>query len=518
MTRPILAFLKHTLNSFRVALVGPQLLTFLPALVLLGYWFGWHVAAMFAAVILPTLLVMVGVFSPPPRSTQMTEAVDPITHLPLRTALEAALDRAFKHEGETGLRAAAMVLEVDDFSNAVKDVGPETQDNVLRVIASRLATALRQSDLIVRLDGSVFAVALSPSKQAGTDKLLVVGERLQAAVSEPITVDGLQMYLTASVGFCLPKRASEKSGSFCLDAAESALIEAQSVGRGAIRAFSTKPKRKRVVQAGLVSEVANALESGEIRPWYQPQLSTETGEVSGIEALARWMHPSKGVILPGAFLPAISAAGMTNRLGEIILFHALSTIRDTDEAGLQVPTVGVNFSSDDLSDPKLSDKIKWELDRFDLAPERLTVEILETVIARSSNDVITRNLAQLSEYGCGIDLDDFGTGHASIANIRRFSVNRIKIDRTFVSNIEHDRQQQQMLTAILEMANHLDIATLAEGVETSGEHTLLSRLGCQHVQGFHIGRPMPFDDMCAWLSRHSRNLEAYPEVAKKSRQ
>ena len=142
--------------------------------------------------------------------------------------------------------------------------------------------------------------------------------------------------------------------------------------------------------------------------------------------------------------------------------------------------------------------------------------MLETVIARSANDTITRNIAQLAEMGCGIDLDDFGTGHASISNIRRFSVSRIKIDRSFVTHIDTDRQQQQMLTAILEMADRLDITTLAEGVESAGEHALLAQLGCGHVQGYSIARPMPFADTLEWMKTHRAKLDERPLISRET--
>jgi EAL domain-containing protein (putative c-di-GMP-specific phosphodiesterase class I) len=174
--------------------------------------------------------------------------------------------------------------------------------------------------------------------------------------------------------------------------------------------------------------------------------------------------------------------------------------------------VGVNFAGPELSNPKLVEKVKWELDRFDLAPERLAVEVLETVVASAPDDTITRNINALAQLGCRIDLDDFGTGHASIASIRRFSVSRIKIDRSFVIKADRDPEQQRMISAILTMAERLEVETLAEGVETVGEHALLAQLGCTHVQGFGIGKPMPFEQTLDWISNHTAKLEATPRI------
>ena len=232
--------------------------------------------------------------------------------------------------------------------------------------------------------------------------------------------------------------------------------------------------------------VVDALENGEIVPWFQPQISTDTGRITGFECLARWNDPQRGEISPSEFLSQLEAANKMGRLLEVVLYHALTALKAWDQAGLDIQQVGVNFSSAELSDPNLLEQVAWELDRFELAPERLAVEILETVVGQGPDDVITRNIHGLSELGCRIDLDDFGMGHASLSSIRRFGVSRIKIDRSFVMKSDRDPEQQRMIRAILTMAERLDIETLAEGVETVGEHALLAQLGCTHVQGFGI--------------------------------
>jgi EAL domain-containing protein (putative c-di-GMP-specific phosphodiesterase class I) len=273
-------------------------------------------------------------------------------------------------------------------------------------------------------------------------------------------------------------------------------------------------QHKAKAQNALIQDVTQALEDGHIIPWFQPQISTDTGEVSGFEALARWHHPERGMIAPADFLPAIEQAGMFERLGEVILYHSLTCLKKWDKAGFRVPQVGVNFSDSELRNPKLVDKIRWELDRFDLSPDRLNVEILETVIAEAEDDVITRNIAGLATLGCAIDLDDFGTGHASISNIRRFAVERIKIDRSFMTKVDTDPEQQRMVSAIVTMAEQLNLKTLGEGVETAGEHAMLAQLGCTHVQGFGLGRPMPYADTLNWMQKHHEKLAETPKIGR----
>ena len=172
----------------------------------------------------------------------------------------------------------------------------------------------------------------------------------------------------------------------------------------------------------------------------------------------------------------------------------------------------MNFAGSELSNPRLIEKIKWELDRFDLTPDRLAVEVLETVVASSPDDMITHNINALGKLGCRIDLDDFGTGHASITNVRRFAVRRIKIDRSFVTRVDQDREQQKIVSAILSLSEQLGLETLAEGVETAGEHAILGQLGCGHVQGYHIARPMPMEDTFDWIVGYQTKPSRTPRI------
>jgi diguanylate cyclase len=200
-----------------------------------------------------------------------------------------------------------------------------------------------------------------------------------------------------------------------------------------------------------------------------------------------------------------------------MLTQALAALAAWDRAGLRVPQVAVNFAAEELRDPQLPERLIWALDRHDLAPSRLTVEVLESVVAGEGDDIITRNIGRVADMGCGVDLDDFGTGNASINAIRRFALQRLKIDRSFVRDIDTDRGQQKLVTAILSLAEKLGLDTLAEGVETRGEHAMLAQLGCGHVQGYVIARPMPFDDVAPWLLRHQESLANALRIDMKAR-
>ncbi|MFN3642972.1 MAG: putative bifunctional diguanylate cyclase/phosphodiesterase [Gemmobacter sp.] len=485
----------------------PELMVFLPAVTLAAYWLGGDRALLLTALGLPLLFAIAGAF-------RFDAGRDPAPGEPvaMRRHVLAALDRGLRDEAETGRTTACIVLQFDDAALLLDRHGRAAQTAVIQRTADRLCAVLRPGDTVARLEGGGFAIALAPVRRLDLDAAIQIAARLQAAAAEPVAIDAARLFVTCSAGFCLPSRAPARTAGALLDAAQIAADEALRNGPGAIRAFQPEMARTRADRDAQREALETALDEGQIRPHFQPQISADTGAVTGFETLARWHHPERGLIGPADFLPAIRDCGLSERLSEVMLFNAMVALNRWDKAGLHVPTVGVNFSADELRNPRLPDKLKWELDRFDLTPDRIAVEILETVVAQTDNDVIVRNVAALAQMGCCIDLDDFGTGHTSITNLRRFAVRRLKIDRSFVTRLDEDREQQRMVAAILSLAERLGLDTLAEGVETAGEHAVLAQLGCGHLQGFGIARPMPFDDTADWMRRHAARVAIAPPI------
>lgn len=493
----------------------PEWLVFLPALTLAAFWFGGEAALILTAIAAPVIFTLTGAVQF--RDKAQLPLPDGLNGLALRPQVTALLDTALR-ESVTGSRmTGCLVVQFDDADVILERHGRAAQTEVLLRSAERICSALRGGDTVARLEGGGFAVALAPVRWLDLEAMVQLATRLQAALADPISLDAAKIYVTTSIGFCLGARAPEGTGASLLDAAQLAADEALRNGPSNIRAFAPGMARKRADRDAFREVLEMALDEGQIRPHFQPQISTDTGKISGFEALARWHHPERGLIMPAEFLPAIEDAGLAERLGEVILFHALTAIVRWDKAGLRIPSVGVNFSAAELRNPRLSDKLKWELDRFSLAPERLSVEILETVVAETDNDVIVHNIAALSRLGCGIDLDDFGTGHASITSLRRFAVRRIKIDRSFVTRVNEDRDQQKVVSAVLSLAERLGLDSLAEGVETQAELSMLGQLGCGHVQGYGIARPMPFEDTADWITRHRAKVILTPKIGHKAR-
>lgn len=504
------------LTSFRTRMIpvltGPPVLAFLPAITLGAFWLGGEPALILVSLGLPLLFAFVGAFGNWPKDTGAPR--DSVTGLLLRDGFDGVIAQIFDDTETSGLRSACFVLELDDYQEVIDRHGQTAADKVVRRCGERILATLRDGDTVARIGDSRFAIGLMAVRQLDLELCIQLSGRLQTAVEEPVSLGGISVYVSCSIGFCLRSRSPGKNGQDWLTAATAALSDAKQSAPSAIRAYSAEIHKRTKARGDLREDAAAALENGQIQPWFQPQISTDTGKVTGFEALARWQHPVHGLIAPATFLPALEDVGLTERLGQVVLYHALTALKAWDSAGIDVPRVGVNFATDELRNPGLVDKIGWELDRFDLTPDRLSVEILETVVAGSPDDAVTRNIAGLADMGCRIDLDDFGTGHASISSIRRFAISRIKIDRSFVMKADRDPEQQRLIGAILTMAERLELETLAEGVETVGEHALLAQLGCDHVQGFGIARPMPFDQTLDWVAAHQSKLRDAPKIGR----
>lgn len=472
-----------------------------PILAFAGYLAGGEVVLALVALGLPLVWLLVMARS---RNKAHIQGADPVTGFGVRSHLETWCDGAVRTCAATGRTTACLMIAIDETDMLAERFGTGGCDRIHRELAKRLRAATRGTDRFARLSEARIALLLDPVPAMDLEAGIQLAARLQSVIEEPVKLDGNSVYLSASVGICLLRDLPEPTASRLVDATETALTYARRNGPSAIRAYTPglETARKRAGDTPL--DVVAALESGQIKPWFQPQVDTATHAVTGFEALARWEHPDRGLIPPAEFLPLIEQSGSLARLGEDMLYHALSMLQEMDRRGLSVPVVGVNFSAADLHNPKLPDHVAWELDRFAIAPERLCVEILEQVVAESPDDVTARNVAALAEMGCRIDLDDFGTGHASITSLRRFAVDRLKIDRSFVVHCDQDPDQRRMVATIIAMAKKLGLDTLAEGVETIGEQVVLSELGCGHLQGFAIARPMPLAQLPDWIAAHER--------------
>ncbi|MDB4214044.1 GGDEF domain-containing phosphodiesterase [Octadecabacter sp.] len=404
--------------------------------------------------------------------------------------------------GQIGHPTVAMIVKIDDFDRLEEVYGRAALEGALTFVQDSIETHLTQDDVTVHLDGPRFVSALAPQGPHDLETMLNTCTRIQHSMTNAPLVTDLPVQLTASIGFAASNRIERPTADRMMEGAFSALSEAQRKAPNAVRAYSKSISTKRASEIKIVQDAARAFERGEIFAYFQPQVRMSDGSLSGFEALTRWHHPERGIVSPANFLPALEQAGLMPQLGDTMIKQAVQALTFWDKSGLKVPRIGVNFSTHELRNPRLVDRIAMHLDISNIAPERLVIEVLETAIASEGDDDIIGNLAALADLGCGIDLDDFGTGYASITNIKRFSVGRIKIDRSFVTGIDSDPEQKNMVAAILNMADRLGVSTLAEGIETRSERDTLLALGCEDAQGFHFARPMPIQETVEWASAY----------------
>ena len=482
-----------------------QIAAMVPVAGLLVFWVGGELALTGFAAVLPLALLALGRRAGLRLPGAMSDRVI------------ARLDETLAEIGSKGGATACLVIQFDDPANLCNRLGRTRQSELLAACIARLRGALRPGDILFALEDGSLSVTLGQTHRLDLEIMVRIAARLHLVAQQPIALTNGPVQVTCSIGFCHSQQLARPSGRALLDAAQVAGDEASRYRPGAIRGYSADLARARADRDALRAGFAEAVDRGEIRAWFQPQLSNDSGEVSGIEALVRWHHPDRGVMAPGAFLPALEDTDLMELLGQTMLTQSLTALSELDRRSLRVPTVAVNFSVQELQDPQLPDRLRWTLDRFHLAPSRLTVEVLESVLAGDGDEVIASNIGRIATLGCGVDLDDFGTGNASITAIRRFALNRLKIDRSFVREVDQNREQQKLVAAILSLAERLGLETLAEGVETQGEHALLAQLGCGHVQGYVIARPMPVEELASWLATHRERQAQALRIGLKAR-
>ena len=391
-----------------------------------------------------------------------------------------------------------LLLRLENAEPLGEHLGKAAMGHLVVRLSMTLSRAIRPDDPVQIIAPGLFAVLLS-----GRDDLDAIGvaRRLLDQAQTPIAVSGrdilpvLTGVLIHAEGAPLPDLA---------EMTENARQRFETLPDDALGRVTLFPYDTALTTGGQGASVAEAAAAGQIQAYFQPQVCCNTGAVRGFELLARWNHPQRGLLLPGAFFGRMSAEDH-GALTLAILDQGLRALKAWDRAGWNVPSVALNISNCELANPDFAAGILWELDRHDLRPERLTIEVLETVGPITSNAEARRNLMALARAGCHIDLDDFGTGYASLDAIRQFGVQRIKIDRSFVTGCDIDPGQQRMILAILALAERLGIAALAEGVETREEYTFLAQMGCDEVQGHAVARPMPLEEVGTYLARHAAN-------------
>jgi diguanylate cyclase len=422
---------------------------------------------------------------------------DGLTGLHNRTFLTDHFDTLIKGAHRRGERLAVLQLDLDRFKQINDTLGHAAGDYVLVVTAQRMRDSCRASDLCVRLGGDEFVMILAGAG-SGED-INTVAKRILARINEPINFHGATILPGASAGIAVYPIDADNAKDLIVHA-DLALYSAKKLGGGGFSFFSDELRQELDHRKQLERDLKIAIAERAFEVYYQPQVSLSNGGITGVEALVRWNHAQRGMISPGEFIPVAEKSGLMARIGRIIVEKAIAEAAEWHSAGIFFGRLAINVSGTELREPDFDSFLFETLKASGLPPEKLSLEIVESVILDDEKTGIAAKLRHIRAAGVHLELDDFGTGYASLSHVNPHEIDRLKIDRRFVQNINLNGDNSKIVKAITELARGLGISIIAEGAETEAELNSLLSIGCDQVQGYSIAFPMPDGQAREWLA------------------
>ncbi len=420
---------------------------------------------------------------------------DLLTHLPNRALLKDRLSLAITQAQRNKRKLAVMFLDLDRFKLVNDTLGHTMGDRLLKAVSNRLQSCLRGGDTLSRFGGDEFALLLPEVRTR--DDVVVIAEKILDRLSTPFVIDAHELYVGASIGVAMYPEAGD-SGESLIQNADIAMYHIKGRGKNGYQFFSDEMNQQFSTRLSLERELRSAISNNELRVYYQPQVDLSDGSIIGVEALIRWQHPQRGLILPDEFISVAEETGLLTQLDNWVQAFAFREVASWAEQGLGEINLSVNMASNQLEQETFSQTFLESLDASGFAPEHLKVEITENTIM-SDMEIIVPKLKQLRAKGIHIAIDDFGTGYSSLSYLQQFPVDALKIDRSFVSDIRADEGDANIVNAIVAMARGLKLSLIAEGVETRTQLKYLRSHGCSEVQGFIFSQPVPAAEMMVLL-------------------
>ena len=431
--------------------------------------------------------------------------IDSLTHLINRRGFLDAVTRQLDEHPSAALQRAVLFLDVDHFKRINDSLGHEVGDQLLEAIAALLKRRLPANTLIGRLGGDEFCVLLSGSR----DYAQGWASQLLHMLREPIDIAGRRMVMTTSIGISLFPQDGNNA-AVLLDNADLALYQSKESGRNCANFFNSDLRLRAMLQLQLEEQLRSALLAGSgLEVFYQPIYDLPSGQLAKLEALVRWRHPQHGLLSPDRFIGIAEANGLIAALDGWVLRQACADLAQLTRNDMQQLKITVNCSALSLSRDELAEEIAAALNDAGIQPDRLELEITENALM--DNIEATANLLhRIRAMGVSLSIDDFGTGYSSLAYLKRLPLNTLKIDRSFIQEVPRSQRDMEIVQAIIVMAHSLQMKVVTEGVESTAQHRFLKACGCDYVQGYLLGRPMPLVELRASIDSHRLNQTQLP--------
>lgn len=432
---------------------------------------------------------------------------DPLTGLPNRLALQMRLDQSLPEARRRGWNVALMFIDLDRFKIINDTLGHSVGDELLREVAGRLQRAVRETDMVARLGGDEFVILLPDI--VNVSDVANVASKVLAAFANPVLVDAIELHTSPSIGISLfPDDGTD--GDTLLKNCDTAMYHAKAAGRNNYQFYAAEMNLAATQRLDLESKLRHALARNEFALAFQPQVKADSQIPVGVEALVRWHHPRDGVISPARFIPIAEETGLIVPLGEWVLRTACQQMKNWLDAGLPPIKMAVNVSARQLKRRDFLETVAGVLIETELPPELLELELTESVAMENPEESI-RLLQSIRQMGVSIAIDDFGTGYSSLAYLKRLPIDYLKIDRSFVADIEHDLNDRAIAFGTIALAHSLGLEVIAEGVETADQLELLRTNGCDEIQGYYFSQPLEPKAAFAYLQQQFQISLAAPE-------
>lgn len=444
--------------------------------------------------------------------TDVTEArlVDPLTGLPNRVLLLDRLTRVLAGSKRRGEQCAVLLLDVDQFKMINDGLGHGLGDQLLVAVGQRLERSLRSGDVVTRdsggaecslarFGGDEFTVLVE--RMTDVEAVATIADRILFELARPFDVGGREMFCSLTIGIALSSGREERAEDLLRDAG-TALNRAKTKGAARYEIFDVQMREEALNRLQLQTELRHAVDRQEFCLFYQPIINLSSGRLQGFEALVRWNHPDRGLVGPGAFIPAAEESGLIVPLGRWILQEACRQIAEWRQAfGSSGPqSMSVNLSGQQFRDPQIVEEIGALITHHRLEPRNVSIEITESTAMANHEQVLT-TLQGMKQLQLPLSIDDFGTGYSSLAYLHRFPINTLKVDRSFVSRLPGERADVSIVRTIVTLAHSLNMTVVAEGIETTTQLQMLQALGCEYGQGYHFAAPLSAADATAWIQR-----------------